>query len=144
MKFTRIICWQNIGICQIKSRWYIQLPLCFKRCTELWIPVWKVRITPKIISCFFLTKENGFIEVLYPHAPLHFAWQITARISQNYGPPNSVTWMQLQSKQMNTGTSTTLTAEIIWSTRTTLGKLQTCDFSLGLLMTYGTEAGHFV
>ena len=35
-----------------------------------------------------------------------------------YGPPTSVTWLQLPRKQTNTGISTALTAETRWSTRT--------------------------
>jgi hypothetical protein len=36
---------------------------------------------------------------------------------ESYGPPTSVTWLQLLRKRMNTGTSTALTAETEWSIR---------------------------
>ena len=40
-----------------------------------------------------------------------------------YGPPTSVTWLQLLRKRTNTDTSTVLTAETHWSTHTRLRAL---------------------
>jgi hypothetical protein len=51
-----------------------------------------------------------------------------------YGPPSSVTWLQLLRKQMNTGTSTAPTSR----------NLTTCDISLGSLKLPSTGAGDFV
>jgi len=40
-----------------------------------------------------------------------------------YGPPTTVTWLQLLRKHTNAGTSTALTAQTHWSTRTQLRAL---------------------
>jgi len=42
---------------------------------------------------------------------------------RTYGPPTSVTWLQLLRKQKNAGTSTAPTAETHWPTRTRLRAL---------------------
>jgi hypothetical protein len=71
---------------------------------------------------------------LHPQSPRHFAWQTSLLVSQPYGPPTSVTGLQLLRKQTNTGKSTALTAEIHWSTRhLPLSTRPTCAISLGLL-----------
>jgi hypothetical protein len=47
----------------------------------------------------------------------------SASLNKTYGPPTSVTWLQLLRKQTYTGSSTALTAETRWSTRTRLRAL---------------------
>jgi hypothetical protein len=44
-------------------------------------------------------------------------WQTFSASHKAYGPPASVTWLQLLRKQTNIGVSTALTAETLWSTR---------------------------
>ena len=41
---------------------------------------------------------------LHPQITNHFAWQPSARVSQLYGPPTLVTWLQLLRKQTHSGT----------------------------------------
>jgi hypothetical protein len=63
---------------------------------------------------------------LQPRRPRHFSWVLQRGSHKPDGRPTSVTWFQLLRKQNSTGTSTTLTAETHWSTRT----LPTCNISL--------------
>ena len=56
-----------------------------------------------------------------------------------YGPPTSVTWLQLKLKQTNTGVSNSLAAERTW-----LCALFTCDISQGSPTLHASETGDFV
>jgi len=60
---------------------------------------------------------------LLPQNPLSRCITTFRASYKPYGPPTSVTWLQLLCKRTNTGTSTALTAETLWSTRTRLSAL---------------------
>jgi hypothetical protein len=64
--------------------------------------------------------SNEGIAGLHPQSPGPLAWHESHK---PYGPPTSVTWLQLLRKQTNTGTSTALTAETHRSTCTSLTNL---------------------
>ena len=77
---------------------------------------------------------------LNPQSPRHFAWKLSVHGLTNLTPPpTSVTWQQLLRNQTNTGTSTTLSAETHWPTRTWL-----CNISLVSQTLPAPEAGDFV
>jgi hypothetical protein len=60
----------------------------------------------------------------HPQSAHHVACDnLQLKSHKTYGPPTSVTWSQLWRKQASTGTSTALTAETYWSTRTRLHAL---------------------
>jgi len=68
-----------------------------------------------------------------------------ASLNKPKSPPTSVMQFQLLRQQTNTGTSTTLTTEALWSTCTRLRALfPTCGINLGSLTLPRFEAGDFV
>ena len=63
-------------------------------------------------TTFKRKQERLVIAELRPQSPHHFTWQPSAPVSQTFRHPTSVTWLQLPRKQTNTGTPTSLTAQI--------------------------------
>ena len=63
---------------------------------------------------------------------------------KTYGPPNSVTWLQLLRKRTNTGTSTALIAETHCVAHTTSRTRPTCGIVLGSLTLPAPQAREFV
>jgi len=59
-----------------------------------------------IVGCWeeYLVIEGAGIAGLLPQSPHRLAWQPSALVSQPYGAPTSVTWLQLLRQQTNTGT----------------------------------------
>jgi hypothetical protein len=114
-----------VSLCYLKSR--IRGPSTYLwSCLDVlatWYVIFKLRYT--VLS----------IAGLYPQVPTILYDNLQRKHHNPYGPPTSFTWLQLLHKQTNTGTSTTLTAETHWSTRTRL-----C--ALSRLVTSG-EAGEY-
>jgi hypothetical protein len=101
----------------------LNLDLTYQSVGGWYIHAWhhnKRRVT------FYSSLHSSLLNVLNFEATHRFSY-------------SSVTWLQLLRKQANTGTSTALTAETHWSTRT----LPT-DISLHSLTLPASEAGDFV
>jgi hypothetical protein len=110
------------------------------------------KLRQPLFKVFIIFKSSSFLisrHKLYAEDSRHL-WcssvydSLRLEAHKPHGPPVSVTWLQLLQRQTRTGTTTALTAETRWSTRTRLCALPPCDVSLGSLTLPAPEPGDFV